>query len=158
MKNKILMILCAGLVAFSANLAVLTPAVNAATTPTNCEANFFGFRAWYDGLPMDENCNITGPEVEDAEHSSDVKGKKIASFVWRIVLNVLSSLFSLTAMVAMGFVIYGGFLQIMSRGEYGRVVQGKKTIGYALLGMGLAIFATIIVNTLIVILTNQWGA
>jgi hypothetical protein len=49
-------------------------------------------------------------------------------------------------MVAVAFVIYGGFQYINSRGEPDRAASGRKTIINALIGLVLAMIAVAIVS------------
>ena len=61
--------------------------------------------------------------------------------------------------LALGFVVYGGYLYIMSQGDPGKLAKGKKTLTSAIIGTIIAMVASIAVNTLKVVLginTNGW--
>lgn len=102
-----------------------------------CYDSFLGFKPWFNGLPMDTDCNITQP-------TSD----KLPVFVWTIVLNILFDLTEAVGIVAMGFIIYGGYLFITSEGDPSKASKAKKTLTGAVIGLVIAVLATIIVNTI----------
>jgi hypothetical protein len=75
-------------------------------------------------------------------------------FIWTIVMNVLTDVFMLAGFVAVGFIIYGGYLYIISHGSSEQIVKAKKTITNAIIGLVIAILATAIVSTLTSVLTG----
>lgn len=109
----------------------------------SCEHSILGLRPWYSGLTMDDKCVVQSPD-EDG----------MTLFVWTIVLNVLSDIFVIAGYLAIGFVIYGGMMYIMSSGEPGKVARGKQILVSATIGLIIAILATVIVNIITSILTN----
>lgn len=146
MKKKILTLM--SMVLISCALVVGSGAtVGAAESAGNSSCNnssFLGFVPWYYNLPMDGNCNITSVGGEGAE--------SIAGFVWKIVANILVDLFTAVGYVATGFVMYGGYLYIMSEGDPGKAARGKKTIISAVIGIVIAVLANLIIRTLMLIL------
>ena len=121
------------------------------TPGDGCTRTFLGFRPWYQGLPRGEAVNgsslcVVGTPTED----------QLPAFVWTIVLNVLADLFSVIGYLAIIFVIYGGFLFIMARGDPGKIAKGKKTLTTAVIGVAIAILATLIVNTIIGVLSGAF--
>lgn len=151
MKRKILVFLGVVMMSFM-SLAVLAPESAGALGGGDCGAQpFLGFRPWYDGL-CDVNDNIVSPnQGDDAE---------LARFVWTIVLNILIDLTIAIGYLALGFVIYGGYLYIMSQGDPVRAARGKKTLTNAIIGTVIALSASVAVNTVRVILgintDNSW--
>lgn len=109
-----------------------------------CDNGFLGFVPWYHNLPMDGNCNITSVGSQGAE--------SIAGFVWKIVANILIDLFTAVGYVATGFMIYGGYLYIMSEGDPNRAARGKKTIISAVIGIVIAVLANLIIRTIMIII------
>ena len=107
-----------------------------------CEKTFLGLRPWYKGLTDDSSgtCIIKKPE-DNGE----------AKFVWTIILNISADLSLIVGYVALIFLIYGGFKYILSTGEPQGVSTAKKTITNALIGLAISILATIIVNTIIMV-------
>lgn len=59
-----------------------------------------------------------------------------------ILLAVVDILLRIGALVAVGYVIWGGFQYIMSQGESDRVKSGRETIINALTGLVIAMVAT----------------
>lgn len=110
---------------------------------SNCEHSLLGLRPWYSGLEMDDKCVIQSPGEEE-----------MPRFVWTIVLNVLADVFIVTGYLAIGFVIYGGMLYIMSAGEPGKVARGKQVLTSATIGLILSILATVIINIITSVLSE----
>jgi FtsH-binding integral membrane protein len=109
-----------------------------------CEHSILGLRPWYSGLTKKDskgNCVIAQPAQND-----------MAVFVWKIVLNVSADLALIVGYAAIIFVIFGGYKYIMSTGEPGKVSAAKQIITNALIGLIIAILATVIVNTLIAVI------
>ena len=136
----------------SLGMAVLAPESAGALGGKNCGVDgFLGFKPWYAGL-CDEDNNIAPPAQGDDD--------EIARFVWTIVLNVLVDLTVAIGYLALGFVIYGGYLYIMSQGDPGKATRGKKTLTNAIVGTIIALSASVAVNTVRVILginnDNSW--
>lgn len=98
---------------------------------------FLGFRAWYEGLcdGNDIKAPIRGSEGD------------LVAFVWTIVLNVLTDISIAVGYLALGFIIYGGYLYIMSQGDPGKMAKGKKALTSAVIGTVIAASAVVIVNT-----------
>lgn len=145
MKRKILA-LVAVLMTVWAGLAVMNPSVVMATNnDKDCGAGtFLGFRPWYAGL-----CK-SGEKEFEAPANGDHKA--LALFIWTIVLNVTFDLTLAVGYIALGFVIYGGYLYIMSQGDPSRMAKGKKTLMSAIIGTIIAMLASVAVNTVRVIL------
>ncbi len=140
MKKKI----CLGLASLLLGLlCVVTPvyADGGSNKNTKCEHSILGLRPWYAGLEMDQNCTIISPK-EDG----------LTVFVWKIVLNVLADVFLVAGYLAIGFVIYGGIMYIMSAGEPGKVARGKQILTSAAIGLIITILANVIVNIVIGVL------
>ncbi|MBP5675044.1 hypothetical protein J6W91_01800 [Candidatus Saccharibacteria bacterium] len=75
-----------------------------------------------------------------------------AAFVWRIILNVTIDLTLAASYVALILIIYGGFKYILSTGEPSKVTTAKTTITNAIIGFIIAMLATLIINTIIMII------
>lgn len=64
----------------------------------------------------------------------------------KILLAVVEIILRVGALVAVGFVIYGGFQYLISQGEPDKLKSAQQTILNALIGLVIATMATIIVN------------
>lgn len=96
--------------------------------------SLLGFPTWYKYLnPTFENgqCNIDAPFPES---------------IGKILLAVFEILLRLTGILAVGFVIWGGFQYILSQGEPERSGHARTTIINALIGLAIAVSAVAIVN------------
>ncbi len=132
---------------------VLGSTVTVATFPVGsasaieCEKTFIGLRPWYMGL--------TGTASVDGKETCIIKKPEEAGeakFIWTIILNISADLSLLVGYAAIVFVIFGGFKYILSTGEPGKVAAAKMIITNALIGLVIAILATVIVNTILAVL------
>ena len=96
------------------------------------------FKPWYSGL-TDSACDIKLP-AKDTESQ--------ARFVWRIGLNVLDSLFQVVGYIAVGYIMYGGFLMMGSLGSSDKAARSRKTILNAVIGLVITIVSLAIVNVI----------
>jgi TRAP-type C4-dicarboxylate transport system permease small subunit len=86
-----------------------------------CDHPFLGFPSWTRGLTIDgANCTISNFALNG---------------VWVIVLNVLEILLRVGALMAVGYIIYGGFKMISSQGQPDHVKSAKDTITNAVVGV-----------------------
>lgn len=128
-------------------LLVLNP-TNVFAARGQCSEGFLGFRPWYDGL-------CSGGEIEQPQGEDE-----LITYAWTVALNILVDLLVAVGYLALGFVVYGGYLYIMSQGDPGKLAKGKKTLTSAIIGTIIAMVASIAVNTLKVVLginTNGWN-
>lgn len=98
---------------------------------------FMGLRAWYDGI--DAVCNGTQPKDEE----------EIKAIIWKVVLNIVTMVLQIVGYVCVGFVIWGGYLYMLARGESGKVASGKKTITNALIGLVICMTASLISGAIV---------
>lgn len=104
-----------------------------------CASSFLGFPAWYRGL-TDGKCNIEVPSSADGG---------ISNFIWHVVLNILDMALVLIGYVAVGYIIYGGFKYIISRGSPDSTAKALSTILEAIIGLVISIIAIVFVNFII---------
>lgn len=122
--------------------ALMAPVVAAgvATQPvsaaTSCDkkGSFLTFKPWYYGLTKGD-CSIKNP--------SEVG---LSKFVWTIVLNIVEDIMQLAGYIAVGFIIYGGFLYLTSAGIPDRATAGRKTVLNSVIGLIIAMSAVALVN------------
>lgn len=120
-----------------AGVVSLAPQPAMALGGGNCGApEFLGFKPWYAGLCNDSD-EIQSPNGE----------AELRSFIWVIVLNISFDLSLAVGLLAIGFIIYGGYMYIMSQGDPARAAKGKKTLTAAIIGTVVAMAASLIVNT-----------
>lgn len=103
--------------------------------PVGKGGDILGFPTWYkylNGQDLgDGKCTVVFNFPGDAG--------KIALAVAEIALRI-------GALVAVGFVIYGGFRFILSQGEPDKAASARRTIINALIGLAIAVLATTIVT------------
>ena len=112
-----------------------------------CGGSFLGFRAWHEGLLDEKTC-----ELKPLKKDRNLTGDVLAKYVWTIILNLMSTMFSMIGFVMIGVFAYGGIKQITSRGEPNAVVAGKKAMANGIVGLIIMLLATVIVNTIIGVL------
>lgn len=119
------------------------PTVSASSHP-NCEAergSFLGLPTWYKFLPYEEARNDENQGLGFCEIKFDAT--KDAP---KVLLAVFEILLRIAGMAAVIFVIVGGFQYILTQGEPDKAKAAKGTIVNALIGLVIAISATVIVN------------
>lgn len=92
------------------------------------------FKPWYEGL-VDSSCEIDGGKFD-----SQFK------WIWTVILNLVDDMFQLAGYMAVGFVMYGGFLLMTSDGDPGKAARARKTIINAAVGIAVAILSVGLVN------------
>lgn len=96
--------------------------------------SFFGLPTWYEFLPTDANCGV----------KIDFNGNPQA--FWQIGLGIADILLTVAGIVAVIFIIYGGFQYITSQGEPDGTKRAKDTVVNALVGLVIVILSSAIVN------------
>lgn len=114
----------------------LSPNVNAAACGSGSDADFLGLPPWHRGLTCD------GDVV-------DLSAKPIGETVVIIALNMVDMALRLLSLVAIGFIIFGGFQYMIARGEPGGVAKGKATVTHAVIGLIIGIASSAIVGFLV---------
>jgi hypothetical protein len=103
----------------------------------NCPAaktSFFGIPTWYEYLPVGDNCAVK-LELETNPNQ-----------VWLIGLAIADILLTLSGLIAVFFVIYGGYRYITSQFDPEGTKKAKDTVLNALIGLIIAILSTALVN------------
>lgn len=105
--------------------------------PTENSEKFLNMPHWYEYLPGNR----------------DPFGKCMPTFDWRhpeslwgIGLALIDILLRIGALVAVGYVIWGGFQYMISQGEPDRTKSAKDTILNALIGLVIALVAATLVS------------
>ena len=62
---------------------------------------------------------------------------------------MLDAVYFWMGIVAVGFVVYGGFLYVLSSGDPGRVKKAKDTLLYAVIGIVVVLVAFIVTRFII---------
>lgn len=120
------------LVASASVLTMATPDTATAMGTGNCQTRFLTFPAWYRYL-TDVNCNVTIHNVNE---------------IAIIPLNIVEAILMLVGYAAVFYIIWGGFRYIKSRGEPSATATAKSTILNGVLGLGIALGSTAIVNVI----------
>jgi hypothetical protein len=100
--------------------------------------NFLGFPTWYKYLPS-VNVTVNGNAICTPQFNNLVD-------VWLIVAAVIEILLRVAAIIAVIFVVYGGFTYMTSQGDASKVAQGKDTLVAALAGLCIAVIAATLVG------------
>lgn len=107
---------------------------NFAELSSNCKGNsFFGLTPWYKYLNFDSSCNL-------------LPLNQTEGVVYLILLAVAELLLNIAGLLAVVFVVYGGFKFIFSQGEPQNIANARKVILNALIGLVIALFASQIVK------------
>jgi hypothetical protein len=116
-----------------------------AVAPAQCEKPFLGLTNWFHFLPTKDFVNSN--RVTDCTiHNFNFLSTK--SDIALILLAVVDDLLRIAGIVAVAFVIYGGFQYVASQGQSERTARAQNTITDALIGLAVAILAVGIVSFL----------
>lgn len=139
MKLKIIAVSLVLLLSTTLGSVLLLPGTARAATAEACgktSSSFLGFPTWYKYL---------NPTF-DASKNDCIIDFDIQSDIPKVLLAVFEIILRLAGMIAVVFVIYGGFQYVLSQAEPDRVKGARSTIINALIGLAIAISATAIVN------------
>lgn len=113
-------------------------AVFAPTPASAACGNFLNFPTWYRGL-----------ENADCELDMDTLRDKGLGVVWVVVLNIIDIVLRIMGIMAVGFIIYGGYRFLTSAGSPDKAAAARDTILKAVIGLVIAIGAASIVSFLV---------
>lgn len=126
-------------------VTVALPTRTLAVVAPECDKSSFllGIPPWYKYLDVTydtttKKCDIVFPH--------DSKGVDMQKTVAPIALAIFEIILRIGAIVAIGFVVYGGIQYVISQGEPERTKNARTTILNAIIGLVITIFSTAIVN------------
>jgi len=123
---------------------VLLPQPAYAASQEECEGNasITILPKWYRYL----NPHWGDPDGSGPEGESCVLDAVFPSAIPAILLAVFEILLRLAGIISVVFITYGGFQYLITTGEPDKAKNARTTIINALVGLMIAIFATVIVN------------
>lgn len=127
MKSRIMTRLGVIITSMVMALSVATPAMAACDN----QKTVAGLRPWYYNIDLDDDCSPKG-SVEDV--------------IDNIIMNVVYDLMALASLVAVGYIIYAGYLIVLSNGDPAKYAKGKKTLSSAIIGLVICLAALAIVT------------
>lgn len=83
--------------------------------------------------------------------------ESLKSGVWTIAANVATDITVVATYLALGFVIYGGYLYIFSGGEAGRITTSKKVLPQAFIGLFIVLTANVIFSSIRIAMIGTSG-
>lgn len=113
----------------SVGLVAALPQTASAADPCADKSTILTIRPWFTNL-TDANCNIK---------PIGSNGVTLQQFVSTVIVNIVDMLLQLVAYIAVGFVIWGGFIYLTSGGSPDKAANGQKTVMNALIGVVVAI-------------------
>lgn len=136
-------------------ISVLAPGVVGAQNFADCNVSdngrpneyVMGIPAWWRGLPVDAdgNVQIDKDEVRDTANSTCQSGNPILI----IAFNVFDAALRIAGMVAVVFVIVGGFKYTLSDGNPQKAASARGTIIHGLVGGAIAALSAGIVTLIV---------
>lgn len=100
----------------------------------NVQTSFFGIPTWYKYLEVGDNCAV---KIDFTNNPNQI---------WLIALAIADMLLRIAGLVAVFFVIYGGYRYITSQFDPEGTKNARDTILNALIGLAVAVLATALVN------------
>lgn len=113
-----------------------------AKLPPGCDASFFGIPPWYKYLPMSYDSATGTCHVSER---FQLLGTGSDSGLLLIGLAIIDMALRVAGLVAVGFVLWGGFNFLISQGEPEAVTRARQTILNALIGLVIVIVSTALV-------------
>jgi hypothetical protein len=140
MKKILVSIFVVTFAIFGISFATPQP-VNAASCADAADVSFFSFPTWYRGLHGTPN----------AQGGCDfgMQGQEIGPIVFTVALNIIDIALRVIAILAVGFVIYGGFRYLTSQGEPQATKNALDTILKAVIGLAIAMVSAIVVTFIV---------
>ncbi|MEK7059336.1 MAG: hypothetical protein AAB971_01105 [Patescibacteria group bacterium] len=126
-------------------------AAGASSSVSHCRKSFFGMRAWYYYMEDEftnsyaaadaqaDRCEIKCFNIFNLSQPNDC-GKK-SSDIPAVLLAVIDDLLRIAGIVAVFYVLIGGFKYVISEGNPEKTSLAKSSIVNALIGMGIAMIA-----------------
>ncbi len=140
MKKNIAKLLLALFVLSFGFVFTSTPKSASAQTQSGCDASedndFLGFPKWYKYLGQQE--------VKDEVSGATICNAKLNGIqdIWLVVAAVIELLLRVSAMIAIGFIIFGGVSYVISQGAPDKTKKAQSTIMNAVIGLVISIVAT----------------
>ncbi len=114
--------------------AIVPTYASAAACKTQEDSNLLNFPTWYRGL-----CQSGTDKVQ-------IEGGSPADVVFTIALNLIDIALRVVGILAVGYLVYGGFRYVMSRGSPEETKKAQDIILKAIIGLVIAILSTVIVS------------
>lgn len=122
--------------------AVVVPPTGSTTTTNSSGLGscrpFLGMTSWDCGINPD-------PQGED----------ELKENIWTIAANIFVDIGIIATYLAIGYIIYGGYLYMTSSGDVSKAMTGKKTLTRAFIGLAIVMLANIILNTIRIVLLGN---
>lgn len=106
------------------------------------------FTPWYEYLPGETDADGKCAPTFDYDGNGDTSTDELRSGIVAVVVAVVELLTRISALVAVGFVIYGAVQYIASQGDQQNIANAKSTITNALIGFVITVLAIGIVQFL----------
>jgi hypothetical protein len=124
---------------------LLTSSAAAAGVSCSNSVTFLGLPAWYEYLDVQPNDKNTG---------CNIKAHGSGNIIVLVLLALIDICLKLSALIAVIFVVYGGFRFTTAQGSPEGVAAGKKTLLNAVIGLVIAVLASQIVKFVAHLLSN----
>lgn len=108
------------------------------------KSSFFGIPPWYQYLKVEVNQYSKACELNVSLSKSD--GSLDFTTISLIGLGVVDILLRIAALVAIGYIIYGGVQYVTSQGEPDRIKHATGTVTNAIIGLVITILAAAFVR------------
>jgi TRAP-type C4-dicarboxylate transport system permease small subunit len=120
-------------------MEALTSSVQYFALTCSNKTSLFGIPSWYSYLDL---------QVNSVTNTCDIVNFSVPGSFINVGLAILDMALHLAALVAVGFVIYGGFMLVTSRGEPDKAAQARQAIINALVGLVITLIAVGVVGFL----------
>lgn len=145
--NKIIIgMFIAFILSFGVFSIVKQPVYASSQIACHNKTSFFGIPAWYEYLPLKYDDQTTDCTVDTSGTTGNV--------AVLIGLAIVDILFRVSAVVAVVFVVYGGFMFVISQGDPAKIVSARKAILNAVIGLVIVLLASQLVKFIATFLSS----
>ena len=121
-------------------MAAAVPSGGTVSASSCPDQQVLGFVPWY--------CGIDGGDDSEVDYKNVTSSDGLKKVVLGIAANVLTDLSVAASYLTLGWVIWGGYKYMFSRGDAGKVAEGKKTLTNAFIGLAIVMLSSVIFATI----------
>lgn len=112
-----------------------------------CDGRLIGIPPWYRGLTKEvPSQSGTGSNTNECTIVSPAEAGGLGAFITKLALNIIEIGVVIAGYVAIGFILYGGFIFLTNGFNPSMVEKGRMTILNAVIGLAIALGAVGILN------------
>jgi len=121
-------------------------AIDCVAETEKARGDFLSFPSWSRGFPLEPKTDPNTGEEYCVLAESAFEDKELGPIIFTIALNIIDMALRLAGIIAVGFVIWGGFHYTMSHGEPEQAKKSMDIIRSSLIGLVITMIAAVVVS------------